>query len=484
MDERANDASTGNGVIGIGLATDQSDGRQDSSRRRSRRRHVMMRLLAAGIGVGALTRLGTQTVQATNGDAVTAGNIVNATLPTGARNGVSYAADSTADGLQGYAQSANNSGVFGRNNDTSGIGVTGAAPSGTGVFGESINGYGVGARATDAAGYAVLANHTATSGAAIAVVATAASNAAGAAGVKGTTSDGSGVWGTSPAGFGVLGQSSTGAGVFGDSTSAGGYGVYGRSTSGVGVFGTTTSGYAGAFNGPVTVTGSFTVTGGPKSAAVPHPDGTHRRLYCVEAPESWFEDVGGGQLVSGRGQVTLDQDFAAVVRTDAYRVFVMPEGDCRGLFVANKTATGFEVRELQNGTSTIGFSYRIVAKRKDIAGPRLERVELPRPPAPGRFDPPTLTPTGPLPTPTPTPTWLPATPTSTPASSVTMTPPATSTPTPPASTTPTPSAPTPTPSTPSATPAPTSTAAPSATPSPGGSPPPSNSSNPPSLFSR
>jgi len=34
------------------------------------------------------------------------------------------------------------------------------------------------------------------------------------------------------------------------------------------------------------------VIGGPKSAAVPHPDGTLRRLYCVESPESWFEDFG------------------------------------------------------------------------------------------------------------------------------------------------------------------------------------------------
>src|SRR5215813_4201897 len=43
-----------------------------------------------------------------------------------------------------------------------------------------------------------------------------------------------------------------------------------------------------------------------------------------------------------------------------------PEGDCHGLYVRGKTAKSFEVRELQRGTHSIGFSYRIVGKRKDI----------------------------------------------------------------------------------------------------------------------
>ena len=47
-------------------------------------------------------------------------------------------------------------------------------------------------------------------------------------------------------------------------------------------------------------------------------------------------------------------------------MFVTPEDDCRGLCVRNKTTTSFEVRELQGGTSNVAFSYRIVARRKDI----------------------------------------------------------------------------------------------------------------------
>ena len=41
------------------------------------------------------------------------------------------------------------------------------------------------------------------------------------------------------------------------------------------------------------------------------------------------------------------------------------EGDCNGVYVTDKTATGFIVRELQNGTSNVSFSWHIVANRKD-----------------------------------------------------------------------------------------------------------------------
>ena len=72
------------------------------------------------------------------------------------------------------------------------------------------------------------------------------------------------------------------------------------------------------------VNGNFTAIGGSKSAAVPHPDGSHRRLYCVESPESWFEDFGSDQLVNGRARVRLDPDFNALVHGDNYQVFAFP----------------------------------------------------------------------------------------------------------------------------------------------------------------
>ena len=97
-------------------------------------------------------------------------------------------------------------------------------------------------------------------------------------------------------------------------------------------------------------------------------------MYSIEGPESWFEDVGSARLSSGRADVRLDSDFAEFVRTEAYQVFLTPEGDCKGLYVSAKSNSGFEVRELQGGTATLNFNFRIIAKRKDIAAPRLEKL--------------------------------------------------------------------------------------------------------------
>jgi hypothetical protein len=165
------------------------------------------------------------------------------------------------------------------------------------------------------------------------------------------------VVGTATTGFGVLGIAS--------GTTGNPVGVYGQTTGG--------AGNAGYFSGSVWVTGSHTVQG-TKSAVVPHPDGSFRRLYALEAPESLFEDFGRGTLASGQASVTLDPEFMATVRSDDYGVFLTTEGDTRGLYITNKTATGFTVRENQGGTSSVSFRYRVVAKRKDVEGPRLERI--------------------------------------------------------------------------------------------------------------
>ena len=47
--------------------------------------------------------------------------------------------------------------------------------------------------------------------------------------------------------------------------------------------------WAAWLEGRVLVRGGLIVTG-TKSAVVDHPDGSHRLLYCLEAPEAWSED--------------------------------------------------------------------------------------------------------------------------------------------------------------------------------------------------
>ena len=121
-----------------------------------------------------------------------------------------------------------------------------------------------------------------------------------------------------------------------------------------------------------------------KNAVVPFSDGSKRVLHCMESPEHWFEDFGTAKLRGGQAVVKLDADFAKVITRD-YRVFLTPEGDCRGLYVRRKSAASFEVRELMGGESAVAFSYRIVGRRRDITRHRrFAKIDmgLPAPAAP------------------------------------------------------------------------------------------------------
>ena len=112
---------------------------------------------------------------------------------------------------------------------------------------------------------------------------------------------------------------------------------------------------------------------GSKSAVVPVDGGSRKvALYAMEAPENWFEDFGSGQLSNGSVQIGLEPTFAQTVNTDLeYHVFLTPNGDCKGLYVSQKSPTSFEVHELGGGTSNVAFDYRIIAKRKNYEAVRL-----------------------------------------------------------------------------------------------------------------
>jgi hypothetical protein len=112
---------------------------------------------------------------------------------------------------------------------------------------------------------------------------------------------------------------------------------------------------------------------GSKSAVVPVDGGSRKvALYAIEGPENWFEDAGSGQLSNGFTRVDLDPTFAQTVNTEMdYKVFPVPNGDCKGLYITNKTQTSFEVHELGGGTSSVAFDYRIMAKRRGYENIRL-----------------------------------------------------------------------------------------------------------------
>ncbi len=269
------------------------------------------------------------------------------------------ALDPTGDGIQGYTtnpdSTVSNAGVFGRNNDLNGVGTFGEAPNGTGAFGDSSSG----------------------------------------SGVAGNSSSGAGVYGASATGNGVQGISTGGLyGVRGDSGSPGGpagaAGLVGVALAPNAIaFGSVVAGgatIAGYFNGNVTVVGNFNVTG-TKSAAVKDAQGNHQLVYCVESPESWFEDFGTGTVTNGKASITIDPAFAHLVHLDDYHVFIAEHGGTHHhLSVQDKTPTGFTVSADQEIAALKGkkaadlsgtFDWRLVAKRADVKAERLAKIVLP-----------------------------------------------------------------------------------------------------------
>ncbi len=128
--------------------------------------------------------------------------------------------------------------------------------------------------------------------------------------------------------------------------------------------------YAGAnFNGTLyKIIGNGTVSTIVEGA---NKNDTKKVMFAPEAPEVLFEDYGVGELTNGMAQITIDPIFSQNIVVDKnhpLKVFIQLEGDCNGVYVTNKTAQGFVVKELQGGKSNVAFSWHIVANRKDQSG--------------------------------------------------------------------------------------------------------------------
>jgi hypothetical protein len=293
---------------------------------------------------------------------------------SGAGDGV-FGNSTTGIGVHGNSN-ANNA-VYG--NTGSGVGARGDAVSGIGVVGTSVSGNGVFGLCPNAANgvFGQSANGNGVFGQAT----------AGGNGVRGLATSGMGVFGSAGTGPGVFGSSTSNAGVagatannnavFGDASAAGN-GVFARTVNGNGLVAQATGGgNAAQFFGNVIVNGNFTVMPGfAKSGAVSFTDGSVRRLYATEMPESWFEDVGEAPLTNGRASVPIPADFAQAVNT-SLPYYVFPVGhsaDIEALNVTVRAPDHFEV--LANGKGVVegSFAYRIIAKRKGGTAPRFERV--------------------------------------------------------------------------------------------------------------
>ncbi len=117
---------------------------------------------------------------------------------------------------------------------------------------------------------------------------------------------------------------------------------------------------------------------------------TKKTMFASEAPEVLFEDYGTGQLVNGTATIQIDPIFSKNIHVSnekPLKVFIQLEGDCNGVYVTNKSANGFTVKELQGGTSNVSFSWHIVANRADemVNGERTVYQSLRFPDAPDKI---------------------------------------------------------------------------------------------------
>jgi hypothetical protein len=297
-------------------------------------------------------------------------------------------------GVNGYASNTtgNNYGVYGTSLSSVGQGVYGLASSATGIN------YGVFGQSTSTSGTGVYGFANSATGSTYGVYGRA--NSISGTGVYGFTPDvtgsGTGVEGYTEAlaGFGLRGTANNNAdgaaaGVYGRGDSNIGFGVAGHNFwggAGVGAWsysGNLIEARSGDYPGGtlrfyVTSTGTVYADGGYGIFSTSSLDGETHATSSIQSTEVWVEDFGNGSLKDGTAVINIAPDFTGMANLSVdYMVFVTLEGDCQGVYITNKTATTFEVHELNGGTSNVSFGYRIVAKQSGSETLRLPKVTIP-----------------------------------------------------------------------------------------------------------
>ena len=122
--------------------------------------------------------------------------------------------------------------------------------------------------------------------------------------------------------------------------------------------------------GNMVIAGTLTQNGSPHDA-MQTSNGRRVVMYGPMQAVATVEDVGEAQLSAGQAYVHIDSRFAGTMDlTRSYLVFLTPQGDTPGLYVTQKSAAGFIVRE-HGARSNIVFDYRIVAQPYVPQGARL-----------------------------------------------------------------------------------------------------------------
>ncbi len=320
---------------------------------------------------------------------------------------------SASCGILAYCTlAANAAGVWGQNTNATGTGVIGVgnnlanatyAPGGSGgsFKGDSVGAFGYVTSATKTHGFAMYGQAGETFGNGVVGSGNNINNptvlAVGSGGAFNGDSIGAFSYSTKAHGFGFygFGNGATSTGVVGVgnnvgagviASGAGGqffgnaFGLYAATTASVNPSApienySTSNGsfeYLNYYNGTNYKILQGTV--GSVSCAVKDLNGKYVVMHCAETPEFYFQDYGQGKLLNGFVHINLDPILAknvAITSQHPLRVFVQLEDNenCKGVVVKNKTTTGFDVVELNGGTSNTPFTYTIICNVSDAEMP-------------------------------------------------------------------------------------------------------------------
>jgi hypothetical protein len=150
-------------------------------------------------------------------------------------------------------------------------------------------------------------------------------------------------------------------------------GVYGYGGSYYGVYAYNAYGYYAG----IAYSSYGIISNGTKSCVIATSSGT-RAMYCPEAPEVLFEDVGSAQLVNGYARIDIQKELlegCVINEEHPMRAFVTATGTTPVAMSVKCGTSYFEVYGPSG--ANVSFDWRIVASRKGFQDKRLDLVDFP-----------------------------------------------------------------------------------------------------------
>jgi len=121
------------------------------------------------------------------------------------------------------------------------------------------------------------------------------------------------------------------------------------------------------FNGNLNAQTEIATLSSNSSPALNINSNNSKEVLSPDTSEVLFEDFGTAALVNGTAIIPINPILSKNIlidKSNPIKVFIQLEGDCNGVYVASKTASGFVVKELEQGNSNTPFSWRVVANKK------------------------------------------------------------------------------------------------------------------------